>query len=259
MRRNEFKRWLLDAGYEEATANSRVSNVQNIENYYPDLEKQIGSVYDLLLEDFVYGAADERAGRPVRHKVPIYGNQRTGTATLKQALQLYHSFLLEQNTIESVSTFQKLSLDIKGTLDSFSLSKKRSYSRDEVKKLIQYPILELLKNKFDNIKWADEYLLDSTSLKKDRADIVGETKDGAKIVIEIDTYRTDQISKKYLSRMALTLHGHVAYFAVCYPNNNANAKPGTKESSKYCGYMFDITTMLGNGSGFEKYFYCICL
>lgn len=259
MRREAFKRWLLGKGYEKATANTRVSNVQSIENYYPDLEKQISSVYEQLLEEFVYGTADERAGIPVRHKVPIAGNQRTGTATFKQALQLYHDFLLEENAIEPVTPFQKLTLDIKGELDRFPLSKKRSYSRDEVKNLIQNPILDLLRDRFKDITWEDEYLLDSANSKRDRADIVGKTKDEDMIVIEIDTYRADQISKKFLSRMALTLHKHVACFAVCYPNNNANAKPGLKESSKYEGYMFDITSMLGNCSGFEKYFHYICL
>lgn len=39
-----------------------------------------------------YSTQDERNNAPVRHRIPINGNQRTGSATLKQAVGLYIRF-----------------------------------------------------------------------------------------------------------------------------------------------------------------------
>jgi hypothetical protein len=39
-----------------------------------------------------YGVSDERENNPIQHNIPINGDIRNGTATLKSALQLYIGF-----------------------------------------------------------------------------------------------------------------------------------------------------------------------
>ena len=46
-----------------------------------------------MISRLCYSTQDERNHAPVRHKIPINGNQRTGSATLKQAVGLYIRYL----------------------------------------------------------------------------------------------------------------------------------------------------------------------
>ena len=45
-----------------------------------------------LLDSLAYSTEDQRNQMPTNHKVPINGNLRTGSATLKQAVKLYMTF-----------------------------------------------------------------------------------------------------------------------------------------------------------------------
>lgn len=99
MNETGFRSWLQNQGYNIGTTNSRVSNCLRVCEY----EGNIDSLYrddkcKTLLNRLTYSTSDERYGRPPRHSIPINGNVRNGTATLKQAVRLYIQFL--ENNID---------------------------------------------------------------------------------------------------------------------------------------------------------------
>lgn len=94
MRREEFKLWLVnERKLKVSVANSRVGNISTIESYYDDVDILIQNdcIYNLL-DELSYSTEDERYNRPQKHKIPIQGNIRTGSSTLKQALCRYIEF-----------------------------------------------------------------------------------------------------------------------------------------------------------------------
>ena len=94
MQEIEFSRYLRDVcDFAEHTAASRVSSCKRIERYEGDLDdlfKADGLVS--LLRSLTYSTEDANRNLPARHNVPINGNLRNGTATLKQAAGLYQKF-----------------------------------------------------------------------------------------------------------------------------------------------------------------------
>ncbi len=101
MRAEQFEAWLRDCyvgpqGQPQiaATIRSRLSNCRTVENYEGDLDDHYASDGMAGLEArLTYSTEDERQERPVRHPVPIDGDLRTGTATLKSAVcTLYKQF-----------------------------------------------------------------------------------------------------------------------------------------------------------------------
>lgn len=92
--RNDFRIWLVEyCGLKASTAANRAANISSIEKYYDDIDTIMnhGNVKGLL-RDLSYSTDDERADRKPRHNVPICGNIRTGSATLKQAVARYIEF-----------------------------------------------------------------------------------------------------------------------------------------------------------------------
>jgi hypothetical protein len=89
-----FKVWLDEENVSDfRTIQSRISNCRTVENYEGDLEEHfIQDNGKSLLESLAYSAQDERNQIATNHKVPINGNLRTGSATLKQAVKLYMTF-----------------------------------------------------------------------------------------------------------------------------------------------------------------------
>ena len=94
MSRN-FDEWLsTDRGFNSRTIASRVANCGRVEKFCGDLDRlHADGMLDQLIEEFQYSTDDERHGRPQRHAVPINGDIRNGSATLKSALVLYRDFL----------------------------------------------------------------------------------------------------------------------------------------------------------------------
>ncbi|SHM93116.1 hypothetical protein [Fibrobacter sp. UWB7] len=93
MKKEEFRAWLENAGYDERTINSRIANCSTICSYEGDIDEH----YDEdecaeLLRRLSYSKDDERAGHPARHSVPIKKNIYDGTATLRSALNRYIEF-----------------------------------------------------------------------------------------------------------------------------------------------------------------------
>lgn len=258
----QFKTWLIDEyGLQESGANSRVANISTIEKYYGDIDALIknGSIQNLLT-DLSYTTDDERHNREARHNIPIKGNIRTGSATLKQAVNRYVEFCNDTNKKSvNISDLHTLALELKSSLSDFRPTKvQKSYagkyngkSINEVKEYIQEPLVNFLTKKFPNIKWMIEYQL--SDKMRDSVDIAGIVNDNTMVLVEIDTRRSDQISKKFVSRQALTDDLNTIYAIVTYPNTNSQSKPETVATKKYIKYITSLTSQLMQGSNLEKY------
>jgi 5-methylcytosine-specific restriction endonuclease McrA len=94
MLENEFYNWLLNQkGYEPGTANSRKSNCLRVEQFEGDLDVHFEKdKCGTMLDKLIYTGEDASHNRPPKHGIPINGNRKTGTATLKHAVELYTAF-----------------------------------------------------------------------------------------------------------------------------------------------------------------------
>jgi hypothetical protein len=95
----------------------RLANCRTVKRYEGDLDHhfdqdQIRS----LIERLTYSTEDERRNRPARHRIPIHGNVRNGTATLKSAVNLYKKF--RENWVEGAPISRPNSESNKRTSDS---------------------------------------------------------------------------------------------------------------------------------------------
>lgn len=91
---NEFKNWMIEnKNYKQKVVQSRLSNCNTVEKEYGALDihfkKDKGRE---LLELLSYSTDDERENRPAKHSIKIDGVLRTGSATYKQAVNLYMEF-----------------------------------------------------------------------------------------------------------------------------------------------------------------------
>lgn len=100
MRIEEFKEWLAEIYPETpSTVSNRISNCKKVENYHGDLDKHYEqNGCNALMDELSYSVMDERENKPSKHLVPIDGNMRTGSATLKQAVRLYSQFCEEKGS-----------------------------------------------------------------------------------------------------------------------------------------------------------------
>ncbi len=94
MQEIEFSRYLRDVCHlAEGTVGSRVSNCKRVERYEGDLDDHFqADGMASLMQSLTFSTQDANQNRPARHKIPIAGNVRNGTATLKQAAVLYQQF-----------------------------------------------------------------------------------------------------------------------------------------------------------------------
>ena len=97
MREMEFRRYLETMRrLQHHTIQSRVANCKRVETYEGDLDDHFQSDRLLsLMKRLTYSAEDQRRNREPNHKVPITGDFRNGSATLKQAVTLYQRFGLD--------------------------------------------------------------------------------------------------------------------------------------------------------------------
>ena len=94
MNEKDFKIWLEEKEQLPETVSSRIGTAKRVEQVLGNLDDLFSAQEkDKVLEQFQYSTADEREGRPNPSPVRIDGDLRTGLATLRQALGLYHSFL----------------------------------------------------------------------------------------------------------------------------------------------------------------------
>ena len=100
MRRIEFETWLHHSyrckngsAMDEATITARIANCKRVELFEGDLDKHASEDGMAgLLSRLNYSMEDQRKGLQLRHSVPIDGDLRTGSATLKSAVNLYSQF-----------------------------------------------------------------------------------------------------------------------------------------------------------------------
>ena len=91
--KRQFETWLAVRGLGSGTIASRISNCERVEEFEGDLDAQFAADrLTRLLERLTYSTEDERFRRKPNHTVPIAGNIRNGSATLKSAVKLYHAF-----------------------------------------------------------------------------------------------------------------------------------------------------------------------
>jgi hypothetical protein len=110
MRENAFRLWLLNhhcngngGSLDIRTINSRLSNCRTVERYEGDLDLQFDQDHlRSLLERLIYSTEDETQSRPARHRIPINGNLRNGSATLRSAVSLYKQF--REDLVEGTPT-----------------------------------------------------------------------------------------------------------------------------------------------------------
>jgi hypothetical protein len=100
MLEHEFYQWLLKYRGEARTANARRANCLRIEKYEGDLDDHYGlDNCASLLQKLIYSTDDQKNKRPAKHCIPVNGDIRNGTATLKSALSLYVSFRNGNNEV----------------------------------------------------------------------------------------------------------------------------------------------------------------
>ena len=94
MQEIEFTRYLKDiCNLAERTVTARVSNCKRVERHEGDLDDHFNTdCMFSLMRSLNYSTEDANQNRPARHSIPIVGNVRNGTATLKQASGLYQKF-----------------------------------------------------------------------------------------------------------------------------------------------------------------------
>ena len=96
----EFQQHLRDVKrFSERTIGSRTGNCRRIELNEGDLDRHFDNDQcQRLLWRLTYSTDDQDRGRAPSHSVPINGNLRTGSATLKQAIGLYVHFRRHSNS-----------------------------------------------------------------------------------------------------------------------------------------------------------------
>ncbi len=184
MNLEEFKIWLDEEnGSDFRTIQSRISNCRTVENYEGDLDEHYLKDNGLsLLERLSYSTEDQRNDLPAKHKIPINGNVRTGSATLKQAVKLYMTY--RSSNFEPSETSSK-SFDIKQSLeeeiDNLETWTNFSYEKD-LKNSIVSQINELFPDYkiFGENNEGVEYLIGGK-----RIDILLEKLNGELLVIEL--------------------------------------------------------------------------
>lgn len=252
-----FKSWLTEEyGLQENTANSRVSNIANIEKYYGDVDDIIRKGQaDCVLRELSYSTDDERNSRMPAHNIPIAGNIRNGSATLKSALRLYMQYNDTINEPKLRSALELTLGKLKNAIAEFEPTKKSgSYpNKKDVREYIQEPLLDKLKTALPEIDWDIEYKL--SNQVRDSIDIFGKIDETSAVIIEIDTVRSDQICKKFVSRQALSGNMNTIYIVLTYPNKNCMARYDRNALPKYGNYLKSLTNLLEAGSNFEKLFY----
>ena len=156
---------------------------------------------------------------------------------------------------------QKLYTELKSSIESFECSKFISdliaINSIDVKgkqKLKNLTINKFRKELIDHLKkwefgidWKEEFIIPNPESHSARCDIYG-VKNSTNIVIEMDAWRADQVSKKFVSRCALFSKCELIYISLCYVGTNGM---NPEECTKYLGYCADLAKRLGcNYAGF---------
>lgn len=136
MNTEEFKIWLEEEnGNDFRTIQSRISNCRTVENYEGDLDEHYAKDDGKsLMERLSYSTKDQRSNLPAKHNIPINGDLRTGSATLKQAVKLYMTFKSSHYTPSSI------------TRDSFRLEQSQREEIEDIETWTNFSYEKDLKN-----------------------------------------------------------------------------------------------------------------
>lgn len=185
MNAEKFKEWLEFNGKPLNTIQNRISNCRNVENYEGDLDQHfIKDFGSSLFEKLSYSTSDERKNSPAKHKIPIDGNIRNGSATLKQAVNLYMNFKKDNGSnfqeYHDNSSSENEILD-EEDLDYIASSNNFSYEKD-LKKSMVTQITELFPEYkiYGENNEGVEYLIEGKKI-----DILLENNDGNLFAIEL--------------------------------------------------------------------------
>ena len=239
-----FKEWMETLEFSENTIQSRLSNLAKLEECYGPLsdlwEKD---QFQSLLKELAYSTEDKRNNVIPAVKIPVTGNVYEGLATYRSTLRLYGRYLQYLANISRYpfgkvdEAVDKAIINLRDTLDSRS-----QYSQPDVREHIIGPLVDALNEGLQDYgyKFGAEQTTTASAVKsvssKDRYDIIGICKNNTDlpiVIIEVDTHRSDQISKKVVSRIALNSGSKLLYIALIYPNNHKNKDAERKECAKY--------------------------
>ena len=94
MLESDFRNYLRNvSSHKEKTISNRLSNCRRVEQYEGDLDKHFDADQcQNLLWRLTYSTDDQDRKRQPKHNIPIDGNVKNGSATLKQAVGLYAEF-----------------------------------------------------------------------------------------------------------------------------------------------------------------------
>jgi hypothetical protein len=181
----KFRNWLEFNGKPQNTIQNRISNCRNVENYEGDLDQHYIKDYGLsLLDKLSYSTLDERNNSPAKHKIPIDGNMRNGSATLKQAVSLYMSFK-KDNGLDFNEYQNNLSLkNDNSSNDDFEYPESTnnfSYEKDLKTSMVMqinelFPYYKIYGENNEGV----EYLIEGK-----RIDILLEKNDGSLLAVEL--------------------------------------------------------------------------
>jgi len=198
----KFKNWLEFNGKPRSTIQNRISNCRNVENYEGDLDQHFIKDYGLsLLKKLSYSTSEERNNSTAKHKIPIYGNMRNGSATLKQAVNLYMTFKKEKgvdfeeynNNLASENAF----LDDED-LDYIESSNNFSYEKDLKTSMVSqiselFPEYKIYGENNEGV----EYLIEGKKI-----DILLEKNDGSLFAIEL---KSGSVNYKVFGQLSMYL------------------------------------------------------
>ncbi|MDE5774613.1 MAG: hypothetical protein K2H86_09200 [Muribaculaceae bacterium] len=252
--KEEFINWLKDfRNYEDSTIKSRIGNIERIQDVYGSLIEQYRKDnFENILHQLTYTKADEQKAKKYTGPLTVSGDTYNCLATYKSALRLYGVFLSTREFKETGFPFGEIGEKVNralSRLDSTISKKKLSYTQKEVKKLIIEPLIQYLD---DELGISEQYtfctemnpIFNSEKKNKDRYDIIGMSKDKPVIVVEVDTHRSDQISKKIISRLAFNEDKELLYVCLLYPNLHEKRDSERKECIKYIDYINSLFGIL---------------
>ncbi|MGB4912430.1 MAG: hypothetical protein WBO95_09915 [Candidatus Dechloromonas phosphoritropha] len=116
-------------------------------------------------------------------------------------------------------------------------------SQSDQKRIVtafQAATTSILTSKIPSIEWHMEHR--PSPKTNDSIDIFGKG-NGFVVVIELDKNRADQVTKKFVSRMAILPSTRVYFISLCYPGTKNMSRT---ECTKYFGYCSALAQRMSN-------------
>ncbi|WP_373060494.1 endonuclease NucS domain-containing protein [Zunongwangia sp. H14] len=182
MKEESFKNWLIQNGQDTRTIQSRISNCKTVERYEGNLDDHFIKDNGLsLLKKLSYSTEDERRNISAKHKIPINGNIRNGSATLKQATKLYMTFRNDYKSDpidkQTIQNEDQDDLDLEYSVENNNFSYERDLKNSMVLQIHElFPDYKIYGENNEGI----EYLIEGK-----RIDILLENNQGGLLVIEL--------------------------------------------------------------------------